>query len=706
GKFISEVKAFDEKGKALAVKKVSEDKWRISNAANLKRITYLVADIFDSEIKHSIYPMAATNIEEGKNFVIHTPGFFGYFDGYKKLPFNITINKPASLYASTSLTSAGKTHEQDIFKTNDLDALYDSPIMYTVPDTTTVTVGNCKVLVSVYSPGKMQTSKEIAEWMSDLLTAARQYLGGKLPADKYSFLYYFKDPALKHSFAAGLGGALEHTTSSFYYLPDVPPGVLKSTIVHSSSHEFFHIISPLTIASKEVKEFNYDKPVLSKHLWLYEGVTEYTASHVQAKYGLISMPEYLGILSEKITTSRKDFDDTLPFTALSKEAAGKHASQYGNVYQKGALIAACLDIYLLHLSKGTYSLRNLTYDLGVRFGKNRSFNDDELFSEIKELTFPEIEDFLIKYVAGSTPIPYQYFFNLAGINFIPRTESKNFSIGGIIPTLSKSGAIAIAPQSPFNDFGKKVGYQAGDELYAFNNVNVTPPTLMTVIDSIKETMKEGETFTAKVGRKNAAGIIDTVNLKTVVSKATQVDVNVLEPMTTADNQQKLVQQAWLTFPKENIAATTAPANVNDVASIDAIIKATYTVISGPAGPRNWDRFSSLFLPEARLGASVVRQGKPAQFRSFTPADYQKSNAPFFMKSGFYEEELNRKVFNFGNVANVASSYQFKMQPDGKVEQRGINYFTLVKSNGRWWISNLTWQDEDTDNKLPADMEKK
>jgi hypothetical protein len=229
---------------------------------------------------------------------------------------------------------------------------------------------------------------------------------------------------------------------------------------------------------------------------------------------------------------------------------------------------------------------------------------------------------------------------------------------------------------------------------------------MTVIDSIKETMKEGETFTAKVGRKNAAGTIDTVTLKTVVSKATQVDVNVLEPMTTADNQQKLVQQAWLTVPKENIAATTAPANVNDVASIDAIVKATYTVISGPAGPRNWDRFSSLFLPEARLGASVVRQGKPAQFRSFTPADYQKSNAPFFMKSGFYEEELNRKVFNFGNVANVASSYQFKVQPDGKVEQRGINYFTLVKSNGRWWISNLTWQDEDTDNKLPADMEKK
>ena len=32
----------------------------------------------------------------------------------------------------------------------------------------------------------------------------------------------------------------------------------------------------------------------------------------------------------------------------------------------------------------------------------------------------------------------------------------------------------------------------------------------------------------------------------------------------------------------------------DVASPDAILAATYDVISGPAGPRDWDRFNSLF----------------------------------------------------------------------------------------------------------------
>ena len=42
----------------------------------------------------------------------------------------------------------------------------------------------------------------------------------------------------------------------------------------------------------------------------------------------------------------------------------------------------------------------------------------------------------------------------------------------------------------------------------------------------------------------------------------------------------------------------------DVASVDAIITALYDVISGPAGgKRDWDRFRSLFIPEARLISS-------------------------------------------------------------------------------------------------------
>jgi hypothetical protein len=52
---------------------------------------------------------------------------------------------------------------------------------------------------------------------------------------------------------------------------------------------------------------------------------------------------------------------------------------------------------------------------------------------------------------------------------------------------------------------------------------------------------------------------------------------------------------------------------------------------------------------------------------------------------------------------VQSAYQYRLTKGGKIEQRGVNYFTLVKSGGRWWIANLVWQDEDKDNPLTDEL---
>src|SRR5215831_9001500 len=56
-------------------------------------------------------------------------------------------------------------------------------------------------------------------------------------------------------------------------------------------------------------------------------------------------------------------------------------------------------------------------------------------------------------------------------------------------------------------------------------------------------------------------------------------------------------------PKPSAPNATAPtSNVKpgDVDSIDHIIAAVYDVISGPAGPRDWNRFKGLFYTGARL----------------------------------------------------------------------------------------------------------
>lgn len=697
GKFIHDVQAFDAAGKPLAVKQLNTNQWRIAGANRMARIRYEVEDIFDAVgVKHQIYPMCATNFEEGKDFVLNFPGLLGYLEGSRNLPFDVQVKKPANMWASTSLTPVSSDAQTDRFTVPNLDELYNYPVLYTVPDTATVQVGNCQVLVSVYSAGGQIHAAQIAGWMHDLLDAARQYLGGRLPADRYAFLYYFHAPGAKHSFPKGLGGALEHPTSSFYYVQDRPAEEQKEGIVDMSSHEFFHIITPLTISSREVKEFNFDKPVMSRHLWLYEGVTEYTAHHVQVKYGLITPPQFLDRLTQKITYSRSAYIDTLPFTELSIGATDKWAAQYGNVYQKGALIAACLDLLLLDKSGGRYGLRNLTYDLGVRFGKNRAFNDPELFDAIAELTYPEVKDFLVKYVAGPTPIPYDQYFGLAGVQLVP--GGKVASFGGIGLQPNEKGVLQIyGPFGP-NEFGKAVGYKEGDEVYAVNGMRIDATNFNTAIAQIKAGMKEGAPFEVKVGRRTTDGRLDTLTLRAPVQLVAQPARLQFMPTTTA--AQRTVRQAWLQAKPEAVASPAA--NPADVESIDALIKATYDVISGPAGARDWNRFNSLFLPEARMGA-IAPGGR---YQDFTPAQYARMNSPLFLQQGFYEQEIGRQVQQFGNVANVASAYQYRFTPDGKIEQRGVNYLMLVKSGGRWWIAQLSWQDEEGGLKIPEEMIRK
>ena len=89
-------------------------------------------------------------------------------------------------------------------------------------------------------------------------------------------------------------------------------------------------------------------------------------------------------------------------------------------------------------------------------------------------------------------------------------------------------------------------------------------------------------------------------------------------------------------PQQPTAVAPQPAaKPADVATADAIIKAVYDVISGPAGKeRDWDRMKSLFIPGARLIATGRRQAGGYGSRVMTVDDYILSSGPYLIKEGF------------------------------------------------------------------------
>lgn len=83
------------------------------------------------------------------------------------------------------------------------------------------------------------------------------------------------------------------------------------------------------------------------------------------------------------------------------------------------------------------------------------------------------------------------------------------------------------------------------------------------------------------------------------------------------------QQAPKAAPIAPPAAVAAPpaAQSGDVDSIDHILAAVYDVISGPAGPGDWDRFRSLFFAGARLIPSWRDDKGNIKSRILSPDEY-------------------------------------------------------------------------------------
>lgn len=153
-------------------------------------------------------------------------------------------------------------------------------------------------------------------------------------------------------------------------------------------------------------------------------------------------------------------------------------------------------------------------------------------------------------------------------------------------------------------------------------------------------------------------------------------------------------------PAVSGAAPSSTARPGDVDSIDHIIAAVYDVISGPAGPRDWDRFRSYFYPGARLIPSRRDDKGAVTARVSSPDEYATRAQDFFSKEGFFENSVANRVEEWDHIAHVWSTYESRHAKGEKPFARGINSFQLFNDGSRWWILTIYWESEDPSHPLP------
>ena len=547
GRFIENFKAFDYLGAELLVVKTDENSWKIENAVDLDKITYLVNDTFDIDGEKGVFSPSGTNIDVKNNILLNLHGFVGYFDGLKEKPYQLIINRPDDIFGSTSLKLSESVNlektpnsKKDIYLAQRYFDMVDNPIMYSKPDTTYVNVEGIKVLLSVYSPNKVHTAKSIKPQIETMIAAQKRFLGKIDNTANYSILLYLADPAKLD--AKGFG-ALEHHTSTVVVLPETMPlETLNRAMTDVVSHEFFHILTPLNVHAEEIHYFDYNDPKMSQHLWMYEGVTEYFANLFQINQGLIDNQDFYKRVSSQIETS-KNYNDSLSFTYMSKNVLDDaYKDEYYNVYQKGALIGMALDLRLRELSKGEMGILDLMKKLSEKYGKNKPFKDDQLIPTIVSLTYPEIQKFFDTYVTGSTPIPYNQFLEKAGVTIATEDTPTSFFLDGQVPYIDgnpESMELYFRKGIKLNTFLTQLGVKNGDII---KEVNGTAYTIQNVYDLVmaSQSWNEGDGVTMLLERND-----EELTLTGKITAPTTKKTTIKEMDLPATDARVKLRSAWL-----------------------------------------------------------------------------------------------------------------------------------------------------------------
>lgn len=143
--------------------------------------------------------------------------------------------------------------------------------------------------------------------------------------------------------------------------------------------------------------------------------------------------------------------------------------------------------------------------------------------------------------------------------------------------------------------------------------------------------------------------------------------------------------------------------MTDYSRIESILDELYASISGPAGPRDFDRELRLFHPAARLMRTGRHPDGRPWIRVMTPGEYHADTAAFFAAGDFHEIELARETERFGNIAWVRSVYEARRRPgDAEVLARGVNSIQMYHDGDRWWILSVLWDNEREGLSLPDD----
>ncbi len=443
GRFVTDFAAIDGDGKALKVKKLGNNSWTVSGSAAPVAVRYTVASIMEVKTKkNKIFEPASTFHDDQKGSVLNGGGVYGFWTGQERGSVTVDLGTPDGWFAATSLEGSA-ANGRTMLRAESYHALLDNPVLLTKPDTAGFWVANTRVTIAVLDLNGTSRAADFKRELEADMAAVARFLP-KLPVDRYTFLTMVGDfrwagdilfngkPSIGGiiKVARSLGsqgfGALEHNTSSLYYLGDFGSGErmpaelrVEKQLLDAAVHEFMHVITPLGLHAPAIHDFDYINPTMSQHLWLYEGVTEYFAQLIRYQGGRLTQQEYLDAMRGKISQGEKFPNDKFSFTEMSRNVLDNpYKDAYMHVYDRGAVMAWLIDAQIRGAHQNQRSLIDVIMALHRQYGPDRPFEEARFFDAFCEVAkTPGLREFFAKHVEGREPLPYAEALKLVGLEY-------------------------------------------------------------------------------------------------------------------------------------------------------------------------------------------------------------------------------------------------------------------------------------------------
>ena len=279
-KNINLVKAFDEKGNPLEIKKTRKNSWSIKKG-NKQNVV----------IKYEVY---AFELSVRTSFLDLTHGFvsgsgvFMFVEDYLNISGSLKV-LPYEGFTKVS-TALPKAKEKFTYNYSDYDQLVDCPIEIGNQIVFEFNAAGVKHTVAIYGDGNY-VIEDLRNDMTKIIEEETKVFGQN-PNKEYLFII--------HNVVNGQGG-LEHKNSTTLSVNRwTYSGSNYVKFLSLVAHEYFHLWNVKRIRPIELGPFDYNQENYTDLLWVMEGFTSYYDELILLRSGYYSQHQMLGKIESAI----------------------------------------------------------------------------------------------------------------------------------------------------------------------------------------------------------------------------------------------------------------------------------------------------------------------------------------------------------------------------------------------------------------------